>query len=227
MSFWDMIEHSSPIAMFVLIALVVSTVIVLALVLIKALAINRAKNDNRMFLNVFWNEKTVEDAASKAERFRHSPIAACFLAGTRELRKLVGGDSRNLELDEHGLANVQRAVSRTSAAEIASLEKGLGWLATIASAAPFVGLFGTVVGIMNSFQKIGEEGSADLATVAPGISEALVATAVGLAAAIPAVIAYNAFGNAVKKQSTTMDGFSQDFLNIVQRGSYIAHAPKG
>lgn len=227
MSFWDMIEHSGPIALAVLISLAVMTLIVFALVLIKALALQRARNDNRMFLNVFWNEKTVEDAASKAERFRHSPIAACFLAGTRELRKLVGGDSRNLELDEHGLANVQRAVSRTSAAEVSSMEKGIGWLATIASAAPFIGLFGTVVGIMNSFAEIGAKKSADLATVAPGISEALVATAVGLAAAIPAVIAYNAFGNAIKKQMITMDGFQQDFLNIVQRGSYIAHTPKG
>jgi biopolymer transport protein TolQ len=105
---------------------------------------------------------------------------------------------------------------------VAQLEEQLGWLATTASAAPFIGLFGTVWGIMDAFHKIGATGSANLAVVAPGISEALIATAFGIGAAIPAVMAYNHLGGKIRRVAIDLDNFSQDFLNIVQRG---AHPP--
>ena len=123
------------------------------------------------------------------------------------------------------VSNIQRALNRTHALEIDEFEKYVDWLASTASAAPFVGLFGTVWGIMNSFQNIGAMGSASLAVVAPGISEALIATAVGLAAAIPAAIFYNYLINKIKRMSLDIESFSQEFLNMVQRS--LLTTPKG
>ncbi len=138
-----------------------------------------------------------------------------FRSGVQELKRYASAEA-SLE-SEHRMEVLSRALARQSNTEIAQLEKNLGWLATTASAAPFVGLFGTVWGIMDSFHKIGVTGSANLAVVAPGISEALIATAFGIGVAIPAVVAYNHFNGVIKRQATDMDSFSQDFLNIVQR----------
>ena len=123
------------------------------------------------------------------------------------------------------MESIQRTLRFVADAEITRLERMLVFLATVASAAPFVGLFGTVWGIMDSFRQIGLMGTASLAVVAPGISEALIATATGLAAAIPAVVAYNYFNNAIKVLATEMDAFSSEFLNIVSH--HIADATKG
>jgi biopolymer transport protein TolQ len=117
------------------------------------------------------------------------------------------------------MESVQRTLSRTSNEQISNLEKNLNWLATTASAAPFVGLFGTVLGIMNAFHSIAATGAANLAIVAPGISEALITTATGIGAAIPAVIAYNYFIGEIKKVAVDIEYFSQDFISIIQRGS--------
>ena len=142
----------------------------------------------------------------------------------KELKRL---SNTELEAIRHeGVENVHRALLRASNTEIAALERQVGWLATTASAAPFIGLFGTVWGIMNSFQNIGATGAANLAVVAPGISEALITTATGIGAAIPAVIAYNHFAGQIKRLATDMDCFAHDFLNIVQR-SVSARRPQG
>jgi biopolymer transport protein TolQ len=217
----SLIGRASVVAKLVLIILVVMTVVAVALIISKSLQFRRAMDQNRQFLNVFWNEKSVEEAFSKSERFVKSPIAAVFKSGAREIKKIANarGDA-SWSVDEHGLVNGGRALARTSNTEVASLEKYLNVLAIMASAGPFIGLFGTVWGIMVSFQDIASEGQATLATVAPGIAEALVATAAGLFVAIPAVVAYNTFANRVKRQAIDMDGFSQDFLNIVQRGTH-------
>ena len=140
-----------------------------------------------------------------------SPVAAVFKSGVKELKKVAPGEGAD------GIDNVHRALVRASNSEIAGFERHVGWLATTASAAPFVGLFGTVWGIMNSFQNIGATGAANLAVVAPGISEALITTATGIGAAIPAVIAYNHFAGQIKRLSVDMECFTQDFLNIIQR----------
>src|SRR5262249_47311160 len=143
------------------------------------------------FLNVFWHGKNIEEIFAKSEKFPASPVATVFKAGVKELKKVNSSDS---DADSAGkIDNIHRALLRSSTAEVAALETSLGWLATTASAAPFIGLFGTVWGIMNSFQSIGATGAANLATVGPGISEALITTATGIAAAIPAVVAYNHF----------------------------------
>ncbi len=217
----SLIGRASLVAKLVLLILVIMTVVALALIISKYLQFRRAMDQNRQFLNVFWNEKSVEEAFSKSERFVKSPIAAVFKSGAREIKKLANAKGESgWSVDEHGLANVARSLARTSNTEVASLEKYLGALAIMASAGPFIGLFGTVWGIMVSFQDIASQGQATLATVAPGIAEALVATAAGLFVAIPAVVAYNMFAGRVKRQAIDMDGFSQDFLNIVQRGTH-------
>ena len=217
----SLIGRASLVAKLVLLILVVMAIIAIALIISKSLQFRRAMDQNRQFLNVFWNEKSVEEAFSKSEHFVKSPIAAVFKSGAREIKKISSARGEGgWQVDEHGLANVGRALARTSNTEVASLEKYLGMLAIMASAGPFIGLFGTVWGIMVSFQDIASQGQATLATVAPGIAEALVATAAGLFVAIPAVVAYNTFAGRVKRQAIDMDGFSQDFLNIVQRGTH-------
>lgn len=177
--------------------------------------IRGALQGNQEFMDIFWTSKTLEDIQSRVENMAHSPVAQSFISGYRELRKLSTSDRTHS--GEPEVANIERALNKSISQQIARLEQHIEWLATTASAAPFVGLFGTVWGIMSSFQNIGASGSASLAVVAPGISEALIATAVGLAAAIPAAIAYNHFVNRVKKVSIDLDVFAQDFLNMIQR----------
>jgi biopolymer transport protein TolQ len=149
------------------------------------------------------------------DQYGRSPVAAVFRSGMKELRKLPGTSDPSMASLE--VENVSRSLSRAGNEEVSTLEKHITWLATTASAAPFVGLFGTVWGIMTSFQSIGASGSANLAVVAPGISEALIATAAGIGAAIPAAIFYNFFLNQIKRIALDIDGFNQDFLNIVRR----------
>ncbi|MDD5011877.1 MAG: MotA/TolQ/ExbB proton channel family protein, partial [Phycisphaerae bacterium] len=157
------------------------------------------------------------------EKFAGSPINAVFTAGYIELHKVLKGrknaesDGEKLKMSMGSLDIVKRALTREGVNQVTRLESLVSFLATTGSTAPFIGLFGTVWGIMNSFQEIGKMGSASIATVAPGISEALIATAAGLAAAIPAVIAYNYFVNKIKVLDSEMDNFSSDFLNIIER----------
>lgn len=218
----SLIGRASPVAKAVLLILAAMVVVAIALIVSKSVQLRRATDENRRFLNVFWNEKSVEEAFTKSDRFIKSPIAAVFKSGAREIKKISSaqGAGNSWSVDEHGLENVSRALARSSNSEVAALEKYLNILAILSSAGPYIGLFGTVWGIMVAFQDIAAQGSATLATVAPGIAEALIATAFGLFVAIPAVIAYNMFAGRVKRQATDMEGFSQDFLNIVQRGTH-------
>ena len=142
-----------------------------------------------------------------------------FRAGYSELAKIkkTSSDADVMASQLGEMENINRALRRATASEVTHLESLIPFLATTGSTAPFVGLFGTVWGIMNSFRDIAGAGAANLTTVAPGISEALIATAIGLAAAIPAVIAYNYFNSKIRVLSTEMDNFSNDFLNIVKR----------
>ena len=202
-------------AQLVLLSLLGASLFCWAVILTKARLLRRAQKEDARFLEAFWKSKNIEDLFQKIDDYPVSPVASVFKSGYRELKRLT----------PDGFENVTRSLSRASTQEVAALEKHLGWLATIASAAPFVGLFGTVWGIMNSFQSIGATGAANLAVVAPGISEALVTTATGIGAAIPAVIAYNHFGGVIRRRAIDMDGFSQDFLNLVHRS--IAGQKKG
>ncbi len=212
----ELVAEAGPVAKLVLLILLGASVFCWAIIFTKWRSLATALSENAKFLNVFWHGKNIDEIMTKTDKFPRSPVAAVFKSGVRELKKLSAAELAAATGNEK-VENIYRALVRASNSEIAGLEKHVSWLATTASAAPFVGLFGTVWGIMNSFQSIGASGSANLAVVAPGISEALITTATGIGAAIPAVIAYNHFAGQIKRLSVDMDCFSQDFLNIIQR----------
>ncbi len=215
LSAWTLIADSSLLVKFVLLILMSASIVTWAIIFSKSAMIRSAMAGNKKFLEVFWNANALEDIQDKIEALESAPLAKVFTSGYKELRKLPAQDRSENGASE--ISNITRALSRAHSLELDQLEKYVDWLASTASAAPFIGLFGTVWGIMNSFQSIGAMGSASLAVVAPGISEALIATAVGLAAAIPAAIAYNYLLNRIKKISLDLESFSQEFLNMIQR----------
>jgi biopolymer transport protein TolQ len=207
----------------VLVVLIFFSVVSWAIIFFKLLQINRANGESDRFLDFFWKTKRFDAISSQLDRFGNSPLSVLFNEGYAELRRLLdkGGEQRDepgvVSTDLGGIDNIARALRRATTSEITRLEKYVTFLATTGSTAPFIGLFGTVWGIMNAFKGIGETGSASLAVVAPGIAEALIATAIGLVAAIPAVMAYNHFQHKIKVLIASMDNFSTEFLNIVQR----------
>ena len=206
----------------VLILLVLFSVVSWAIILFKLFQVHRANSESVRFMDFFWKSKRFDAIASQVDRFPNSPLTVLFNEGYGELKKVVDGpgasDGSNiLSTDLGGVENVSRALRRATNSEITRLEKYLTFLATTGSTSPFIGLFGTVWGIMTAFEGIGRTGSASLAVVAPGIAEALVATAIGLVAAIPAVMAYNHFQHKIRVLINEMDSFSTEFLNIVQR----------
>lgn len=192
-----------------------------AIIMFKLFQVHRANRESVLFMDFFWKSKRFDAIASQVDRFASSPLTVLFNEGYGELKKVVenGGTSEGsaLSTDLGGVENVSRALRRATNSEITRLEKYLTFLATTGSTSPFIGLFGTVWGIMTAFEGIGRTGSASLAVVAPGIAEALVATAIGLVAAIPAVMAYNHFQHKIRVLINEMDSFSTEFLNIVQR----------
>ncbi|MDD5284699.1 MAG: protein TolQ [Desulfuromonadaceae bacterium] len=205
----------------VLLILVFFSVVSWAIIMFKLVQIHRANSESLRFMDFFWKSKRFDAIASQVDRFASSPLTVLFNEGYGELKKVVETDSSSdgsaLSTDLGGVENVSRALRRATNSEITRLEKYLTFLATTGSTSPFIGLFGTVWGIMTAFEGIGKTGSASLAVVAPGIAEALVATAIGLVAAIPAVMGYNHFQHKIRVLIKEMDSFSTEFLNIVQR----------
>jgi len=206
--------HSGPIGMGVLLLLVGASVASWAIIALKFLHLRQAQQQSLKFLDTFWQSKRLDEIYEASGTLSASPISQVFRAGYIELSKVTEGGER---ADDSRIENVERALRRASVAETTYLESKVAFLATTGSAAPFVGLFGTVWGIMRAFQDINQQGNANLATVAGPISEALIATAVGLFAAIPAVVAYNFFLSKIKVLESEMESFSSDFLNIVKR----------
>jgi len=208
-----MVMNAGPVVKGVLLALLMFSLISWAIILSKAVQLSRASRNSNAFLDSFWKSRSLANLYAEAADFGSSPIAQIFRVGYQEL-----GRVHKARLDQRtAMENVQRALRRSGAAEGTRLFKYLPFLATCGNATPFIGLFGTVWGIMDSFHEIGRAGSANLATVAPGISEALVATAVGLAAAIPAVIFFNYFNSWVRELEAEMGNFTADFVNILER----------
>jgi biopolymer transport protein TolQ len=205
----------------VLALLIFFSIVSWAIIATKLVQIHKANSESQRFMDMFWKAKNFESINTQLDRFTASPLALLFNEGFAELKKLMGGEKREeatgISTDLGGIDNIARALRRATTSEITRLERKLTFLATTGSTAPFIGLFGTVWGIMNAFKGIGETGSASLAVVAPGIAEALIATAIGLVAAIPAVMAYNHFQHKIKVLIGVMDSFSTEFLNIVQR----------
>lgn len=205
----------------VLLMLLFFSVVSWAIILFKLFQVHRANSESDRFMDFFWKSKSFDAIAAQVDRFANSPLTVLFNEGYGELKKVVESDgtsdNSSMTTDLGGIENVSRALRRATNSEITRLEKYLTFLATTGSTSPFIGLFGTVWGIMTAFEGIGKTGSASLAVVAPGIAEALIATAIGLVAAIPAVMAYNHFQNKIRVLVKEMDNFSTEFLNIVQR----------
>ncbi len=225
LSISDMIMHAGPMGKMVMLTLLIFSIVSWAIIFMKIRLFKKAARETDVFLESFWSSKTLNDADNAAKNFPLSPEAAVFSAGFSELQKInkirnrSESDTGNepLEMQLATMDNLKRAIRKAESQELSNLGRSLPFLATTGSAAPFIGLFGTVWGIMVSFHDIGVRGSASLAVVAPGISEALVATAAGLGAAIPAVIAYNYFANQLNEIENEMQNFSTDFLNLVER----------
>jgi biopolymer transport protein TolQ len=177
----------------------------------------KAQSESLAFLDVFWQAKRLDAVYKDADTYKRSPVAMMFKAGYTELAKLQRAKEQGSPPEDGDLENVERALRRAATSESTLLESMIPFLATVGSAAPFIGLFGTVVGIIDAFRHIASSGSANLATVAPGIAEALGTTAIGLIAAVPAVMAFNFFARKIKVLSAEMDAFANDFLNIVKR----------
>ncbi|MDT8420940.1 MAG: protein TolQ [Desulfuromonas sp.] len=218
----DLVLQAGPVVKLVLLVLVYFSLVSWAIIFYKVRVIQLAIKESDRFLDFFWSKKRFDIIGQGVRDFTNSPLAILFREGYHELlqfkkRAAAGSEEGEMLADLGGLGNVSRALRRATTQETHRLEKYLTFLATTGSTAPFIGLFGTVWGIMDAFHGIGQTGSASLAVVAPGISEALVATAIGLAAAIPAVMGYNHFLNKVNVLIGEMDNFSQEFLNIVDR----------
>jgi biopolymer transport protein TolQ len=229
-----MISNAGPMVQFVMLLLLFFSIMSWAIILIKYRYIRKAFKESAEFTDFFWKSRDLSNAFAKAKQLHGSPLARIFRIGYVELKKTSQsatqpsepnaavnkpGGNQSMAMDTRftGTDNVQRALRRAIATEMTRMTQMVPFLATTGNTAPFIGLFGTVWGIMNSFAGIGQKGSANLAVVAPGISEALVATAAGLAAAIPAVIAFNFFMSKIRVVESELQSFSADFLNIIER----------
>ena len=218
----DMIRHAGPMVKFILLLLVSLSVACWCVTFLKFRLFHRVRKESDLFIDMFRQRKNFAALYKDTQLLDDSHLAQIFRIGFTELNRLNKSmDMKNLqEIRLHPeilLENVERAMKQAVVTESQHLERFVPLLATTGSTAPFVGLFGTVWGIMASFQEIGSKGSASLAVVAPGISEALIATAIGLAAAIPAVIAYNYLTNRVRTLENDMNYFLADFLNLLKR----------
>jgi biopolymer transport protein TolQ len=220
LDYLEVVTNGGPVVVGVLLLLAGASVVSWAIIVSKWRQLKRAQDESVRFLETFWQSKRLDAIYQAAEALSASPISQVFRAGYVELSKVRAqakeGEAPMAEA-LGGLENVERALKRAAVSEVTHLEARVPFLGTTASAAPFVGLFGTVWGIMKAFHDIYQMGNANLATVAKPISEALIATAVGLAAAIPAVVAYNAFIARIRVLDSEMTNFSSDFLNIVKR----------
>lgn len=211
-----LILEASWVVQLVLLVLVLLSVFSWAVILSKGRELKRALQDSEAFLEVY-HEGSMEQAYEAAKDLDRSPLAAIFLAAYGELKRLARASGKSLSLTNQHVDALSRHVNWTGSREGQRLERGLNFLATTGSAAPFIGLFGTVIGIINAFQGIGQAGSASLAVVAPGIAEALIATAVGLFAAIPATIFYNIFVGRMRGIAQAIDLFTVEYETDLRR----------
>lgn len=213
-SLWALFMQAGFIVKLVMIGLLAASVWTWALVIDKSVTFRKAQRQYDHFEQVFWSGQSLEELYRTLAERQNTGLAAIFVAAMREWKKSFERGARS----PIGLQmRIDRAMDVTMARESETLEARLSSLATIGSAGPFVGLFGTVVGIMTSFQAIAGSKSTNLAVVAPGIAEALLATAIGLVAAIPAVIAYNKFAGDAGKLNARMEGFADEFSAILSR----------
>jgi len=217
----SMFLHAGLLAKLVMLILLGFSIVSWTIIFRKFTLFRAAKRESAQFTERFWQCRTLAEANEAAQEMELCPEAAVFLAGYGELQRLNvsrhDGERDPFTLRFASMENLQRTLRRTMNEQLGQFGGSLQFLATTGNATPFIGLFGTVWGIMTSFKDIGIRGSASLAIVAPGISEALIATAAGLAVAIPAVIFYNYFSNQLAELEDSMTNFADDFLNLVER----------
>ncbi len=226
----ELVVNAGPVAKLVLVVLLCFSIISWALIVEKWWHFRRIRRQTVAFVKVFREARRPSVVLGAAKKYRESPLARMYASAYQEFSGIPEILDRRVDDEEFGperLEAVNRALRRTAALEGSKLERYLPFLATTASSTPFIGLFGTVWGIMAAFHGIGRQGSASLAVVAPGISEALIATAAGLAAAIPAVIGYNFFVARVRSWNIEMEGFTLDFLNLLTRPGTKSTAKDG
>jgi len=209
---WDLITKGSPLANVVLVILILFSIYSWTIIFAKISAFGSAKRSDGRFLRAFRKANGLEAVMVASEQFRPSPLVSVFDFGYQEVSRQVKarGNLGNREA-------ISRSLQIGTNQQLSRLEQNLSVLATTASVSPFIGLFGTVLGIIRAFQQLSGAGSSSLASVGPGIAEALIATAAGLFAAIPAAMAYNHFGHALKELGGQMDDFSLEFLNLIER----------
>lgn len=204
----DLVSETGPVAKVVLLILLIFSLISWAIILSKWSLLRRARVQSGRFVRAFRKAQRLQDVSSVAEQFRPSPLVGVFESGFEEYRR------------QGNLGNplaIQRAMQIATSEEMTRFERNLPWLAITGAVTPFIGLFGTVWGIIDAFHGLGTAGAATLRAVAPGISEALITTAAGLAAAIPAVIAYNLIGGSIRESASRGDDFALEMLNAVER----------
>jgi biopolymer transport protein TolQ len=229
--FWDLILQSGPTAKIVLIILLGFSVFSWGIILNKWLTFRRVTRQSQQFYALFRKSQRLADVDNVTDKFPLSPLAGVFKSGYQELRQQVRASdpierSPTQSIHERtripSILPIQRALQKSAVSEMTALESSLSWLATTGAVTPFIGLFGTVVGIINAFQGLGSSSATTIQAVAPGISEALVTTAAGLFAAIPAVIGYNQLIQRLRVFGAEIDDFAMEFLNWVERNFSIA-----
>ncbi len=212
LSLWDLFQNLRPVPLAIIFILILFSLFSWTIIFSKSGVFNRARRDNRNFLRAFRKANSLQSVAVASEQFTSAPLVAVFDFGYGEVERQI---KQRGSLVNKGA--VERSLQLGISEEVTKLEQNMTWLATVASVSPFIGLFGTVWGIIDAFQGLGNAGSASLRAVAPGISEALITTAIGLAAAIPAAIFYNLFGTRIKEIGTRMEDFAIEFQNLAER----------
>jgi biopolymer transport protein TolQ len=213
-NFWELAKSSDPVTIGVMGTLGLASLLSWTIILAKLFSFRRARSSNRKFLRAFRKAPRLDAVAAASEQYRDAPLVGVFDFGYSEVARQVAATSKVTNQ-----VALERTLQLGVSEETTRLERNLNWLATCAAVCPFIGLFGTVLGIIDAFQQLGLSGSTSMRAVGPGIARALLATAMGLAAAIPAAIFYNYFGNAIKEIVARMEDFCLEFLNLTERNT--------
>jgi len=227
--FLSLVFRTGGFALIILALLLAFSLLSWTIMLRKWLTFRQMNRQGRGFVAFFRKSARLSEVNAGCEHYKGTPLAGLFRAAYQELNAQLQSSTRtggpadpspnpgHPALNPRNLAGIQRAIQRAAAAELSVLEKSMSWLATTGSVTPFIGLLGTVVGIINAFEGLGLEKTASIQAVAPGIADALVATAAGLFAAIPAVVGYNQFVHRIKEAASEMDDFSVELMNLIER----------
>ncbi|MFQ5465694.1 MAG: protein TolQ [Thermodesulfobacteriota bacterium] len=219
---WELVSGAGPMVKLVLLILLIFSVFSWAIIVYKVLLLRKIERETGLFYDLFWDKRRFAEIHSVTGEFPNTPLTALFnsvyseLSSSRRQPPDAGSDDARAA-DGPEIERIERILKKAVSKETARLEYAVTFLATTGNTAPFIGLFGTVWGIMNSFRSIGAKGAANLAVVAPGIAEALIATAMGLFAAIPAVMGYNYILARIGRITSDMDNFSTDLINIIEK----------